>query len=219
MGRPPADADPEKFIFGRGGYSNLRIARPYYDEQVFRIDPEPMPWLWIGIYNLFFASFFLAIHLLLKYVPHNGEGPWVVYGVPIGFGLLTGVVFTALVYHEFARANRLGPWLIYNRQTGSVALPREGMEFQRQEIVHLQYITTKRLSLNAALNNDRLSELNLVTCRDGERKRWPLLRSIFNVWAFDRLLKPLLEQTNLPVVRVTDEWLGWKITEKPYGRE
>jgi hypothetical protein len=52
----------------------------------------------------------------------------------------------------------------------------------------------------------------------GVRKRWPLLRSIFNVKAFDRMLKPLIEHTDLPVVRVEDEWLGWNVSERPYGR-
>ena len=68
------------------------------------------------------------------------------------------------------------------------------------------------------MNNERLSELNLITCRQGVRNRWPLLRSIFNVKAFDRMLKPLIEHTDLPVVRVEDEWLGWNVSERPYGR-
>ena len=53
-----------------------------------------------------------------------------------------------------------------------------------------------------------LSELNLITYRDGVRKRGPLLRSRCNVGAFDRLLKSLLRNTDLPVVRVQDEWMG-----------
>jgi hypothetical protein len=43
MAKPRADADPEKFIVGRGAYDNLQTARPYCDEHVFRIDPAPMP--------------------------------------------------------------------------------------------------------------------------------------------------------------------------------
>jgi hypothetical protein len=37
------------------------------------------------------------------------------------------------------------------------------------------------------------------------------------VKAFDRILKPLVENTDLPVVRVQDEWLGWRVTETLYG--
>ena len=91
------------------------------------------------------------------------------------------------------------------------------MVFERDEIIHLQYITTKRLDLDERFENDQMSELNLLTCRDGERRRWPVLRSGLNVRAFEYVVKPLVEQTDLPVVRVKDQWLGWKITETPFG--
>ena len=94
---------------------------------------------------------------------------------------------------------------------------REQLAFNRDEIVHLQYITTKRLNWGGTANNERLSELNLITCHNGERRRWPLLRSNNSTRAFDRLLEPLLRETDLPVVRVLDEWLGWRVTETPYG--
>ena len=145
-------------------------------------------------------------------------GLGLIYGAVIGIGLLTCVLFTVIGYRSFARANRLGPWLIYHKQSGEVELPREGEKFDRSEIVHLQYITTKLLWWGGVLNNERYSEINLVTSRDGIRKRWPLLKSGFNVKAFEWLLKPLQEQTNLPVVRVQDEWWGWKVTETPYGK-
>ena len=217
MAKPPADADPEKFIIGRGVYSNLQLARPYYDDRVFRLDPTPMPVRSIFIYNLLFMGAAYAFHGALKQLTHGDVGPWAVYGAPLGIGLLTCGFFTLVVYRSFANARRLGPWLIYDKATGRVELPREGKaSFDRREIVCLQYITTKRLDSGGVLNNKRLSELNLITNRDGLRKRWPLLRSIFNVKAFDRLLKPLLENTDLPVVRVKDEWLGWRVTERPY---
>jgi hypothetical protein len=177
-----------------------------------------MPTASIVIYNVVFAAFFLGFHWVLKHYAHGEAGPWIVYGAPLGVGLLTCIAFTAVVYHSFDQARRLGPWLIYEKSTGRVKLPREGLGFERDEIVHLQYVTTKRLDLGGVVDNERLSELNLITCRGGERKRWPLLRSLFNVKAFDRLLKPLLDNTDLPVVRVEDQWLGWEITEKPYGR-
>ncbi len=218
MAKPPSDADPEKFILGRGVYSNLQIARPYHDAHVFRIDPAPMPVWTILIYNLLFIAFFYGWHLAIAHLTHGNEAPWAVYGVPIGIGLLTCGLFTTIVCRSFANAQRLGPWLVYDKASGQVALPREGMTFDRQEIVHLQYITTKRLDWGGVVNNERLSELNLITTRDGTQKRWPLLRSNLNRKAFDRLLKPLLEHTDLPVVRVQDEWLGWRITETPYDR-
>jgi len=219
MAKPPPDADPEKFIIGRGVYSNLQIARPYHDDRVFRIDPAPVPVWSIAIYNLLFIAVFYGFHWALKRLTHGDAGPWVFYGVPIGIGLLTCGFFTVIAYRSFADARRLGTWFIYDKVTGRVELPREGgVKFDRHEIVHLQYITTKRLDWGGVANNQRQSELNLITCRDGTRKRWPLLRSIFTVKAFDRILKPLVENTDLPVVRVQDECLGWRVTETPYGR-
>jgi hypothetical protein len=68
------------------------------------------------------------------------------------------------------------------------------------------------------VNIQRLSELNLISSCDGVRKRWPLLRSTVGLKDFDHVLKPLVENTDLPVVRVQDQWLGWRVTETPYGR-
>lgn len=219
MAKPPADVDPEKFIFGQGSYSNLQTATAVFENGVFRLEPTPMPALTIVIYNLLFAAFFFGMHWLLKYHTHGEAGPWAVYGAPLGIGLLTCIFFTAFVYHAFATANRLGPWLIYDTNTGRVELPREREALARDEIVHLQYITTKALPWRgSAVNWEQLSELNLVTCRQGVRQRWPLLRSIFNVKAFDRLLQPLIEHTDLPVVRIEDQWSGWTVSERPYGR-
>ncbi len=218
MAKPPPDADPEKFILGRGTYSNLLIARPYFDDRVFRIDPTPMPVCSMVIYNLLFISVGYGFHWALKHHTHGEAGHWIYLGVAFGITLFTCVVFTVVVYCQFAKAWRLGPWLIYDRATGRVELPREKVAFGRQEIVHLQYVTTKRLDWGGVMNNDRLSELNLVTERDGKWKRWPLLQSIFTSGAFDYILKPLLKTTDLPVLRVQDEWLGWRITETPYGR-
>lgn len=216
MAKPPADADPERSIIGRGRYDNLQTAHPFSDERVFRIAPRPMPMWSIMVYNSVFAAFFCGVHWAVKHFSDGQAEAWKVYGVPIGVGLMTCGLFTAIVYHSFRKAIRLGPWLVYDKLTGRVDLPREGVSFDRQEIVHVQYITTKRLDWGGVLNDDRPSELNLVTCRDGERRRWPLLRSILNVRAFDWILKPLIRETGLPVVRVKDEWLGWETTETPY---
>lgn len=217
MAKPPANADPGMFIIGHGVYDNLRTARPYHDDQVFRIDPAQIPFWSLAFYNVLFVAFFAGFHWLIKHDAQGAAGPWLVYGAPIGIGAMTCVAFTLIVYHSFNKACRLGPWLVYDKTTRRVELPREGVAFDREEIVHLQYITTKRLDWDGVINNDRLSELNLITCRDGTRRRWPLLRSIFNVKAFDYMLKPLLENTDLPVMRVQDEWLGWEVTETPYS--
>jgi hypothetical protein len=215
MAKPPADADPEKFIIGDGNYDNLQTATGLFVNGVFQLAPTPMPVPTIVIYNIFFAAVSYGLYWLVKYHTGGDAGLWVV--APMGIGLLTCMLFTVITYLSFAKANRLGPWLIYHTKGGRVELPRQRETFERDEIVHLQYITTKRLDWGGVVNNDRLTELNLITCRQGVRKRWPLLRSIAGN-AFDRILRPLVEYTDLPVVRVEDEWLGWNVSERPYGR-
>ena len=214
MAKPPSDADPEKFIIGRGFYNNLRTARPYHDGRVFRIDPAPMPVVSMLILNAVIAAFCYGIHWQAKHHGTGQPGRWVVYGVPLGIGMFTCVLFTAVVYYSYDQARRRGPWLIYHKATGRVELPRERLTFERSEVEHVQYITTKSLTWGGVLNNDQVSELNLVTCRGGERRRWALLRSIANVRALEWIVNPLLAHTDLEVVRVKDQWLGWKVTEK-----
>src|SRR6185369_9215255 len=118
MARPPKDADPEKFIIGRGGYSNLQTATAYFDEQEFRLDPAPMPVRAIVICNIIFAGLLFGFF----WVPwHHGGKPvglWV--AAIIGLGLFTCIGFTVAVYCSFDHARRHGPWLIYEKSTRRV---------------------------------------------------------------------------------------------------
>jgi len=211
MAKPPADADPEKYIIGQGVYGSLQTACAYHDGRIFRIDPGPMPTWTIITLNVIFISYAWAFYWLTSKLAHRGDGPWT-----FGVAVTTCTLFTAVAYVSFARSRRLGPLLIYDKLTGTVELPREGVTFQRSEIVHVQYITTKRLDGSGVLNNERLSELNLIICRDGVRQRWPLLRSMFNGKPFDRLLHAFLGNTDIPVVRVKDQIFGWRVTETPF---
>jgi hypothetical protein len=149
MARPPKDADPEKFIIGRGGYSNLRTAMPYFDEREFRVDPVPMPVLSIVILNSIFILFFFGMFWLTWH--YGRQEPGAIAAI-VGIGSFTCVGFTVLVWYRVRRDQQLGPWLIYDKATGRVTLPREEAAFERQEIVHVQYITTKRLDWGGVIN-------------------------------------------------------------------
>ena len=214
MAKPPTNADPRRFIIGRGIYDNFQVARPYCDEHVFRIDPTPVPFGTIVIYNLMFIVFFIGFALIAK--NFADADPILAYVAPICVGGVTCLAFTVIAYYRFSSEVHRGPWLIYDKSSKHVELPREGRVFHRNEIVHLQYITTKNLKRGRVINNDRTSELNLITSDGTDRHRWPLLRSIFTSKAFDSILRPLMQETDLPVVRVVDQWLGWKVTEEPY---
>jgi hypothetical protein len=218
MAKPPPDVDPQQFIIDSTGHhrgrdpgdpcTNVRVSRPYQDEYVFRIDPISTPVWSVIIINLIFIAACYGFHWALKTLTHGQAGPWPIYGAPIGLGLLVCGGITAGIYWTVANAQRLGPWLIYDKATGRVELPRQGVTFDRPEIVHLQYITTKRLDRGGISNNDRRSQLNLIASRDGLRERWPVIGSSLDENAFDHLLKPLVASTDLPVVRVQDELWG-----------
>lgn len=157
MAKPPKAANPDQFILGHGGYDNLRTAQPYDDNHVFRIDPTPVPVWGIIVYDAFFVAVFFALHWILKYHTGGTAGAWAIYAAPIGIGLMTCTGFTLLAYRAHAKARRLGPWLVYNKASGRVELPRVGMSFEKAEVVHLQYVTTKRLDWGGVANNQRLS--------------------------------------------------------------
>ncbi|MEO6435742.1 MAG: hypothetical protein ABIP55_08260 [Tepidisphaeraceae bacterium] len=213
MPEPPRDTDPELFIIGRGGYDSLRVALPSHDEGVFRIDPAPMPVTSIIVMNVLVAAVFGGAFYFARNRPSDPIGAaWLTAIAGVGVTICT--LFTSIVCYRFRSERRAGPWLIYHKATGRVDLPRHGVSFARDEIVHVQYITTKDLRTGEA--SDQLSELNLVTVVAGERKRWPMLRSIFNAWPFEYIVRPMVEQTGLPVVRVKDRFWGWKVTVTPW---
>jgi hypothetical protein len=217
MARPPADLDPEKFIIGRGLYDNLTLAQAYHDDEVFRIDPVPMPVASLVLHNVLFVAFFCAFGYAM-HGSENYERSSAIHralwdGVVGGIGLMTCAVYTLFTWHQVRQAQELGPWLICERHSGIVHVPREKVRFERGEVVHVQYITTKRLDEHPEYS--QLSELNLITVVDGMRHRWPLLRSISCSGAFDGLLQELIEVTGLPAVRVKDTVRGWKTTEVP----
>src|SRR5579884_2138074 len=166
MARPPPDASPEQFVIGRGVYDNWRHETAYNDSSVFRIDPVPIPYAAIVVLDFVFVAFFYGFHWLLRrYAPDAGV--WGIYVAPIGIGAVTCIGSTLLVWISQRNEIRRGPWLIYEKATRRTILARQHMTFERTEIVHLQYITTKRLDWGGIVNNDELSELNLIAQRGG----------------------------------------------------
>ncbi len=209
-----AALDPDKFIFGEGAYPSLPTARSFADSNEFRIEPAPVPFDTIIAMNALFVVFFGAIiALAMKY---SNESMLLRCYAPLGIGLATCAGFTGIVYCEFSTELRRGPLLIFDKRSKRVRLPRLSLEFQREEVVHLQYITTKRLQFKDHLENDQMTELNIVTRRGEATERWPLSRTALTHRAFDKVLKAVLRETDLPIVRVTDEMFGWNVTEAPY---
>jgi hypothetical protein len=202
MAEPPPNIDPELLIIGEGSCDNFRTWVPTLNEREFRIDPRPVPIWSIVIHNVVIV----AVCCVLQWAFQTfklGANQLPYCAIP-AFGLLLCVVYTLIAVHSFRCAILGGPWFIYDAQSGQITLPREGETFARQDVVHLQYITTKIGAEEAR------SELNLITLRGGRRERWPLLRSNRAFRPFDSVLHPLVFQTGLPVVRIRD---GYKPSE------
>lgn len=210
---PPADADPRRFVTGEGSYVNFPLATVYDDAAVFRIDPAPLPVAGMTIVTLVFAGLCVALHVWLRYYPTQDRGVWLPYLLPIGLFAVVAIPCLAIYLSAYAEARANGPWLIYAKATRRLELPRTGLSFDLEQIEHVEYITTKLLQPADPEENDRLSEINLVTRRGGFHERHQVIGSRTGL---DDLLQPLLRETGLPAVRVEDEWFGWNVTERPY---
>jgi len=75
MGKPPPDVDPDKFILGDGWHTNFKVARPYHDDCVFRIDPAPMAASFFVFFNLLILAVACGFIWALKHLMHVQEGP------------------------------------------------------------------------------------------------------------------------------------------------
>ena len=217
MAEPLTDADPEKFVIGRGVYDSFRTAWPCADERVFRIEPMPLPVRSLVVSGLIFAVSCSGFYWARQHLAPADVEPWLKYAVPIVIGSLAYCLFMAVVCCSLLAIRSLGPCFVFEKASGRVELPWENEVFERDDIVQIQYITTKRLDWGDSPLNEQCSELNLITLRGGLRQRWPMLRSMANVKAFDYIVKPLIAHTGLPVIRVEDERLGRQVTEKPYS--
>jgi hypothetical protein len=203
--------DPETYIIGDGAYHNLQLAQAFDDAHIFRIEAAPIPFTSVVGFNAMIVAAMIAFHLVFKHAEPTGA-LWLVYAGPITVGLLTCGVFNGIAYWSFTSAHRKGDWLVYDKEKHRLELAREQLSFDLDEIVHLQYITTRRLTDGNRSQRELLSELNLITNQSGQRKRWPILRSSLSDKAFDELLRPLAQCTELPIVRIKEHWWSGEIT-------
>ena len=211
MAKPPADIVVDKATTKFGD-------RAYSDDRVFRIDAAPFPWSTLICTNLLFVAAGYGFHLALKHLSLSPGGPsaFVVYVAPFGPMLVACLGFTAAICWSCGGA----PWLIYDKATGHVELPRQGLSFTRREVVRLDYIATKLLHPVHQNTRTQSWALYLVTSRVGEQSRWPLARSLFANGPLDYIVLPLTQETDLPVVwthEIKDERQNSStVTQMPY---
>ena len=205
----------EQWIIGDGSYDNLRVSRVADDVTSFSIIPAKTPWVMIVLVNLLFIAAGVAFYLVLRrFRPEIGRAvPLLVCG---GMGVFTCTLFTLIVTWRFGSELKRGPWLTYDKRRRILTLPRLGQQFALTEIVHVQYITTRR-QRDGGFFGDLLSELNVVTLREGRRARWHLVRSILSHGAFEHVLRPMLRSTPIPIVRVRQRVMGRELHIERYN--
>ncbi len=212
--------DSELSLIGEGLYCNWLVAAPYSDGRYFRIVPKPFPVLTVAIMNLLFAAFFYGFH----WAATTFTDASVLFAsvAPLGIGLVTCVAFTGVLYLTFRSAQKRGPWLEYDKWRKKVRLPREGLTFELDEVVYLQDVqSTQKERIGPGITYYHLSELNLVTCKDGRRKRWNLLNSnrddsLAGRSPFAKILDAVVRQTPIPVYQVRKRWLHTETPVRPY---
>lgn len=226
MVKRPADLDPENFVIGNSWYAFGHPAVAYADEKQFLIGPappQPLPVFRIVVLHLVYVLFFGGFLWfgLTHHDPDVSES--VIYAVVAGAGVVAcgGTIAVPLIARSLTlREQARGPWLRYDKGTRQVELPRQRLTFELNEIVYLQYVSTNVLqqprSIAFQSSKNSVSELNLVTVRDGKRKRWNLVNSSSPSGAFEAVLDPLVEQTPIPVVRITETAGPWKVWIRPY---
>jgi hypothetical protein len=226
MVKRPADFNPENFVDGKGQFLIGCPAVAYGDHGEFRIDPAPIPPFRTFnlvatnfVFVLFFAGFawFCATH-------HDpGVSEFAIYAGTTAIGVMTCACSVGFsIYGRWLGARELarGPWLRYDNGTRRVELSRQRLTFELTEIVHLQYVSTARLDRPRSVIGEESkyvhSELNLVTVRGGKRERWNLVNSSWSSGAFEDVLDHLIENTPIPVVRITETAGPWKVWTRPY---
>ena len=202
MSSPHTDIEREKFVIGEGLYTNYRTAMPCDSPEEFRIDPAPIPIFSIVIHNILFMTFSAGLYYFSLWIV-DPKDVWFPIAM-LGIGIMTCILFSTVTYCSFSKANQLGPWLVYDKSSGSLSLPRQKMIVSADEIVHLQYVTTGRVKSNGKSDRQAVSELNLIVAVDGARQRIPLLRSIFAVNAFEYITQPITDATQIEVVRIKE---------------
>ena len=89
--------------------------------------------------------------------------------------------------------------MIYDRKTRSVALPREKLVFDMDDVIHIQSVSGH---LRDEIESMWMAELNLVAIKDGQRRRWNLDVSSSMIRPFGKLPAIIEQETGIPVVRI-----------------
>ena len=208
----PDSENPEHYATDADTSGGPRTAVPRNTPTEFRIDPAPYPTGAVVGMNLMCLAAAVGLHFFFRNEADAPQERWLWYAVPAGAALLGGGGFTAFVSWESWLDRRRGTWLVYEKETRRVRLPRYGEEFDLAEVVHLQDLVGPERGSGPL--SEPWADLSVITCRNGERRRWLLMK--YDGAGFDSILRPLAGATPIPVVRIRHKRFGCGVTIEPF---
>lgn len=209
----------EHMLIDAGSYHTLRTSAVRENGEQLCIVPKSLPVLPLILNNLLVAVIFAGfLWAGIEYGEMRPYGSLMVAVVLLG--VLTCGLLTLFFIYAYRKENQSGPWLVIEKATGRVTLPRDGLAFDREQIVHLQYVTgyTTEEYVRGEIVTTQQSELNLLTCIDGHRKRWPIMRTL-GTGGLGKIAKRILKSTDVPLVRCKQHMLhrGVEVTDMRTG--
>lgn len=196
----------EDFLMGRGA-ADAKGAIAYHDSsQAFSIVP-----LHFSKGTLVFCLLGLVIALIIyEFFNSSSKGnPTPNYKAVLFAFLFTVGFFGPFIWILNRRAKRIGPLFIFEKQSGSVVLPKQNCLFERNQILFVQIITGFE---GKSRDGMQCTEVNLVAMVDGKRMRWPVVGRIVNYGKVSGVFNKMIAETDLPVMRFKQQWKQEKMS-------
>lgn len=197
---PNDEVEIEKHVLGRRPHHHP-MAVALDDGQSFQIAPRQLPMVGYLCYQGFMCLCAAGISWLLFEYGQEQNEPWkhvLIWAITVCTGLLVISIWGWFQDREIRR----GPWLIYDREYQQILLPRINEIFPRSETMQLQNVTGYSAADLESTEPQQHSELILITRRGDQFQRWTILASNVTHLAFGKILDPLAEALELPVVRI-----------------
>jgi hypothetical protein len=178
---------------------NLVPWKTIHDQASFRIVPISFPWRAVIILNTLFVIFAVGwIFAGFRFAAADQHPLILISGISVG--LLTCLFFTTFVHYRFRSERARGPWLIFDRASAMLSLPREKRRFPVSQ-THLQFLYVQGYS------HDEGSELQLVAdlpAADGTTQQaFLLMTSIFGEGGpIETLAQAIQTHTPIKVLRI-----------------
>ncbi|HBG27262.1 MAG: hypothetical protein A2Y10_12610 [Planctomycetes bacterium GWF2_41_51] len=186
--RPKADNDPINRLCYYGDYSYPSPWKLEISDELVCIIPTGKRW---GLY-IRTIILVLIVEIFLGYVARNSP----LFYFFCGFMILPIVFAFSIMYCYDIFQLRRGPWLIWNKNTGDINLPRIKVSLKEKEIIELRQIHGWVKGGEA-----NIAELNIITQdpNDTTRTKYLVACGTTNNQMRKELSEPLSEAIGLPL--------------------